>query len=875
MEQNKNFLEYYESEKVKNWENSYINYKKLIEELSNLFITKQSESQQVNEDILESNNLDNIDITTNETNNEKEKKDSITKEKVKSFFKSLDQEVKKIYIFYSSKEKDIYQSLNKKIKNKSKINDKSCDEILKAMDELDYLCQLCAQIVIFIHLNIQALKSILSILEDTLNIEDFSISYNYIKKFLSKNNSDLIYILSFKTLEESIISIQGIFDENIKTLKNKDEYKKNNKIKSEYKKFKNNIKKNISKFDEIHEKIFSELTQWKKYLDVNLDLPSSSRNSIFRETSFVGDMFNKKRKVMPLSIEDNKNEDDIISPGLVTIKSLDRESAADLKSDLSNIFNQEDDISEISKKLLSKENSFNLKMFYILVFFYNYSYFVIIPKILYILENKLNEDGSKYKKFYGLIISFPSLGSLISKYYLIYLIKYNFKLTLIRSLFYLFSHYALFVLGIELENIFLLFMGRFLLGLSSLDRLCKIYIDQCIPSTKHSKTSRNYLTSIYLGYIIGLIASDIEIIIIALLSEKRKDYKTYEEYKEENPSNEYEFLYTINGILFFIISIIVIFNFKNPNDKQFKIINESIIDFYKENRLTTNFIDKDEKEAVENQQDLFKKANDLSELSGENELRNYSNEIERKNINHFYKVFFLLVLFLITSQYTSENNLMILPRLFELDKNYKSHYYGGDDNDIYNYNIKDDYYYISYFGYIFTSLIYLISLLVQKYFLSKIYYKKSSQKTLLILFGLPIINLFASFWPYFKSDYDSENGSIKSFLPVLGNSLMIFDSEFLILVTVNLFIGLLPIDVKICCFKSSTLINIIVKLFRLFPGLIYFILEYFDDSSQRLRHLYSLGFELFLFIVSFLFCLFKGNHLLKSYSITRILYLKN
>ena len=429
MEQNKNFFEYYESEKVKNWENSYINYKKLIEELSNLFITKQSESQQVNEDILESNNLDNIDNTTN---NEKEKKDSITKEKIKSFFKSLDQEVKKIYIFYSSKEKDIYQSLNKKIKNKSKINDKSCDEILKAMDELDYLCQLCSQIVIFIHLNIQALKSILSILEDTLNIEDYSISYNYIKKFLSKNNSDLIYILSFKTLDESIISIQGIFDENIKALKNKDEYKKNNQIKNEYKKFKNNIKNNISKFDEIHEKIFSELTQWKKYLYVNLDLPSSSRNSIFRETSFVGDMFNKKRKVMPLSIEYNKNEDNIISPGF-TVKSLDQESVTDLKSDLSNIFNQEDDISEISKKLLSRENSFNLKMFYILVFFYNYSYFVIIPKILYILENKLNTDSPKYKKFYGLIISFPSLGSLISKYYIIYLIKYNFKLTLIRS----------------------------------------------------------------------------------------------------------------------------------------------------------------------------------------------------------------------------------------------------------------------------------------------------------------------------------------------------------------------------------------------------------------------------------------------------------
>ena len=821
-------------------------------------------------------NYNNFIIT--ESNSEKENQDSITKKKLILFFQSLDKEVKKLHIFYSSKEKDIYQSLNKKIKNKSKINDKDYDEIIKELDELDYICELCTQILIFIHLNIQALKSILSFLDNSLNTLDQSISYKYIKKFLSKNNSDLIYILSFKTLDEAILSIQGIFDEYKKALKKQDEYKKNEQIRNEYKNFKNNIKKNISKFDEVHEKIFSELTEWKKYLDVNLDLPSSSKNSVFKETPFVGDILNKKKKTKSFSIEQKQDNDNVISPGLLAVKSLDKKTADDLMSDISEIFNDKDDISELSKKLLSKENAFNLKLFYILVFFYNYSYFVIIPKILYILDNKLNkEDNSgKYKKYYGLIISCPSLGSLISQPYIIYLIKFNFKFTLIRSLFYLFAHYLLFILGIELHNIFLLFIGRFLLGLSSLERLCKIYIDECIPSTKQSKISRNYLTSIYLGYILGLIASDLELIIISFFSDKKSDSDNYNEYKENNPSNEFEFLYSLSGILFAIISIIIIHYFKNPNDKKFKKINDSIIDFNKDNRLIANLIDNDEKEAIEKQDNLFKKANSLNTLSGKNQLRNYSNEIERKKIKHFYKVFFLLILFLITSQYASENNLMLLPRFFELEKDYKSEFYNTEHKSSnYNYNIKDDYYYISYFAYILTAFIYLISLIVQKYFLSNIYFKKSSKATLLILYFLAILILFAGFWPYFNKNYDREDGSIKAFFPILGTSLMIFNSELLTLVTVNLFIGLLPIDFKICFFKSSTFINIFVKLFRLFPGITYIIIKFLHKEENRLNHLYSLGVELFLFVSCFIFCIFKGNYLLKSHSITRISYLKN
>ena len=869
MEEFNNFLEYFEAEKVQIFESSYIDYKKLIKEIKNLFLFKNQQiefEKKMKNEILEAKKkLDEKNKTKNSNNtivNSKKKNEinlksndresSSIKEKIKSFFQLLDEEVKKLNIFYSSKEKDIYQDINKKIQNKSKIKEKSCTEILKEIDDLNYLNELCLQVLIFIYLNIRALKSILNILDNSLNTSDQFISYQYFKKFLSKNNSDLIYILSFKTLDETIISIQGILKEYKNALKSNDEYENDARIK--YKDFEENINKNIKYFDEIHEKIFSELTEWKKYLGVNLDLPSSSRNSIFKETPFVGDLLERKNKEKNNS--NNKTENfDIIEnnddSSLILLRSLDHESIKSLKMDISDIFKEEERISIMNKKILSKENAYNLKFFYILVFYYSYSYFVIIPKILYILENKCTNNFDS-KKFYGLVISLPSLGSLISQQYILNFINYDFKITLIRSLLYIFAHYLLIILGIFFNLIYLIFIARFLLGLSSVERLCKIYIDICVPETNQAKSNQNYLTSIYIGYIVGLFAADLEIFLISFYSQKKSERK--------ETFNEFEFLYFINGILVFLLLISVIATFKNPSNKKFKSIDDSIAEYNKENRLFTKYLDNEEKGTVKKQDLLFQNANQLMAVSNDNYLRNYSDEIERKKSAHFTKVFLLLILFLITSQYTSENNLMLLPRIFGLEKE------NNLNNDT-NFNIKDNYYIISYISYILFSFSYLLSLLMQKYFLTKIYFKDSSKKILIILFLISSIIIIFGFWPY-------EGGKIVLLIVILGNIVMIIISEFLMIVIVNLFIDLLPgAKYKFICLKSSTFINIIDKISRLLPGIIYMIIN-FIIQDQNFSHHCLLGIESIFMFLSFIFCILKGKYLLKTHSLTRVLYTK-
>jgi hypothetical protein len=255
-------------------------------------------------------NIDNKNNHNYDININKEIDSSSLKDKIISFFNLIDKEIKKIYIFYSSKEKDLYQNINKKIKNKEIMKNNSCNDIFGEIDKLEYLSNLCLELLKFIYLNIRALLNILTILDNHLNTNADSISYKYLKKYLSKDNSDLIYILSFRVLDETILAIQGLLSEYKNCLKNSEEYLNNFELKNQYKEYKRNIKKNFENFDEIHEKIFNKLTVWQKYLDINLDLPSSSNHSIFEDTPFVGDYLGKKNKTKSkIKVKNDDNND--------------------------------------------------------------------------------------------------------------------------------------------------------------------------------------------------------------------------------------------------------------------------------------------------------------------------------------------------------------------------------------------------------------------------------------------------------------------------------------------------------------------------------------------------------------------------------------
>ena len=164
------FGKFFNSEKVKTWDNDYINYNGLITEIKGLMefqkkIIKENpnnilslskstiiesneiirdlnktgsneKSSEISENIKGVSNPLSFIINKSHSLQDKEEKGNLIlnkgiykdisfnnqideiktqiKEKIKAFINELDKEVKKIYIFYSSKEKEIYQKINKK-----------------------------------------------------------------------------------------------------------------------------------------------------------------------------------------------------------------------------------------------------------------------------------------------------------------------------------------------------------------------------------------------------------------------------------------------------------------------------------------------------------------------------------------------------------------------------------------------------------------------------------------------------------------------------------------------------------------------------------------------------------------------------------------
>ena len=892
------FGQIFKSEKVTSWQKSYINYDELINDIKNIvkylkmiveenknnkIILKNNKAFQVKNNskvnifggvetllasIKNKNTYSFLNKNENINENQEENRKKEIEEKIKLFFQSLDKEIKKIYIFFSTKEKDIYQKINKKIQNKNNIKNKEINEILKEIDSIKYISELCKQIIMFIYWNIKALKNVLDFFGKSTKTITESLSYIYLKNFLAKNNSDLIYILNFKTLDETILSVEDLSKECEKVINKKKYFQNDREQLNQFNNFKDGIKSNIKDYNNTHENIFKELSEWQKYLNINLELPSSSHNSLFRNTSLTGDFVpSNKTKI----VNDNKylnqnysNEeiDEYIDDDLNLYKFNKKDKSILKEYNLmhSNSLFKENlcrnfSFSSNKSKILSYENNRNLNIIYGFVFFYTYSYCIIICLLSqgYIA---LQENKNKYFYLYGIIISLPILGNLLSLIYINILINKHFKLALFLSFFFVVSYYFLVITGIfmtyyEFSNIGtsikVICIGRFLLGLSSLNLIGKEYINTYIPNQSQIKCNQNYLISTYCGYIISFF-------LIGIQASTKKE-------KNHHHNDTYHYLMigliSLSCIFSFIIGYITIQYFKDPKNKNFKKLSNNFSEKAKKNMIIFNMeLEDEDKEIVDEQEQYFQNANNLALLSGVNYLKENTNEIELNKKAYLNKIFIFLIILLCASQYTSENCLIFLSVV--------------STKVFYNDNHK-----LGLFG---NSASFLISLFLQKIFLRKISQRNLNEKILVFLSIISIIIISLDMFSFSRIPFD-----LKSFIFIF-NSLMIIIADFFKIITVNLFIKLLPFeDFTFLCFKSSNFIEFVNKIIKLMPGLLsLFLFIPYEGNENLIRgtpdnniefYNINLGFNNLLFLISLIYLLYYWN--LKPNSLSRVLYSTN
>ena len=939
------FMNIYNSEAVRTWTNNYINYILLKNEILKIKENKNNKMEQFisnsfpNDEvknIIEIQNIntnvnDNNDINKNkdnknnmndenkikidssemefDENNLSKKADDVSmsseeislkiniisendqnqieksfKNQINNFISLLDKEINKIHIFFTTKEKDLFEMINSQIvKTKNlKRNKENFDEkkLLKIIDSLEYISNLSKELINYVYLNIKALKRILYLFDTQLNDKTESFSYLYLKRYLSKQNSELTYILTFKILDETCLATESLLLDlkNIIISQKNFNGPSNEKIKTDFYDYERNILNNISEINIIRDKIFSNLTEWQNYLNVSLKLPSSANKSIFKNTSFTGDSIPKEIKKSNSNFEnyeknlkndenekdkinnDKNNNDYKFKLNHSIIKELEKVSKnKEFENEKINIITdmsesseneiEKEDISFINNNnLLPIENSSkdqnnrksfprisigfslfdpsetfsfkprksyskNSKKNFILLLplsgFYSYSYSIIIPKIIFLIynEEKLNEIY-----FYALAISIPSFGNLISKIYIPKLSEKHYKRTLIMSLFFIFICYILLIIGFNERNIIYILIGRFILGLSYLKQLSKSYVDNYVPITNQIKSNHYYTLSTSIGFLFGFCINVINI------SDEIKINLFYE-------ISGNNLIIFISEIIFLIMVFLALIFFKEPYKENFDEFNDNAKIQPSSKEITINKKEKlisenSEKENINNINNI----ND-SELS---ELDSYVSNIEKTKKFYFKKLYTILLVLLIANQYSSENLLLLISRIY---------YFGLVDTKDDEYNYNDN-----LFVALVISIVFLLSYFIQAKFLEKYFIKTNGRCLLMVLsFFILLFHAFLGYlvlpgyFPKFnESDeilFTTKNEFFQIYLPLIGIILLIIFTELFHSITVNMFIELLPLeDLKFCCFKMSTFITIITKLSRIAPSCIIILIKSIDKD---------------------------------------------
>ena len=628
--------------------------------------------------------------------------------------------------------------------------------------------------------------------------------------------------------------------------------KNNQEEKNSFNECEENIKNNFNDINYIHEKIFVILSKWEKYLNMSLGLPTSSHNSVFKNTSFVGDSFleteeeNAKKKHKSLKyikFNEQRKKSNNINGGSMQeteelLNNINENDFEVINQDIFNVsfgvlFDPSDTFTFRTKDVLSETNYENINLILFLAGFYSYSYCFLIPDIMIYLNKKYgtfnyNEDGTRkefknYNNLYALAISIPFFGNIISKYIFEKYINRYYKRILILSLCFMSLYYIFSFLGILICELLIAFkIGNE----SEKDKNDPNFN----PEFNNNDTENGYYMIDIILIIIGRFFLGISYlkqlckiyidIYIPITNQVQVNQKftiiVYGGYIlslllkiSEDTVFCGSMMYGLSLSFCLIMLYCICLKFTDPNNNV-ELLNEKMIQLGKEHRLSKGFIlDQKDTELAKFHDMNYLKSNDSVELSQTNILSNFIMN-NRKNFKQKYynKIFCILLIFIFTSQYINENYLLLLSKIITYDMYFQQNRA-----------------YTIYFPLLF-SVAYCFSYFVQKLYLKYTYFHSMARTLLLvlniilILFSLDF--LFLCINPQLIND-NKEKYKIwfTLYFPLGGYVCIIIFNELNHIICINLFIRLLPSEkITFCGIQPSSWLNIITKTARIIPSII-------------------------------------------------------
>ena len=631
------FLLNFENSQIKQWIPHYIDYRKIndfiLSILNEYELDKKKESQSENNNIhkerkrtLSSNSLEIKAIKINElsrsTYSEEFIFNSVDKKKLhlSNFISQIDEEKKKVYLFYLEKEKLIFNNISLCIKERASYDYKTINELQKEIDNLEYLSELLKEIGLFLYENLNALKKLLKKFDKKLGKYLGKIYHSYFKDSFKKDSSDLTYLLNYKIIDETSVMIQELIEEAIQISMKKINSNNNNnndididELTNSFKLSKRQIMMNISEINVNYNKLYSLFTNYVKYIKLNkVGLPLEKENEISLEGQ-------------SLALDENLSSFEVKSK-----KSI-----------------EEMTLSQKHFFYYSNENKTNIFFILFHTFIYMFLYSVEIPIVILF---------SIYKNSFSLlgwIFLMTPIGILIS-----YLISHffhhrTFKLPLLISSFFIFAHCGLFISVYKIKQFWILMISQVCLGIGSNRVLNKLYLNNYIPKEKE-KYSKYLKYVATIGISLGLFLSSFLVYLIPVTFDSITMFST-------NFISAFLFQTIIFVVYFFWLCVLVI-KFREPLGKKFEIYHENL--FNNEKLMDKPVLGQQLINDISKANTKFSQINIKEQYIDLNLPERFLNKIVNINTKtkvYFSKLFITFLLIKLSVKYTNEMLFIYIP----------------------------------------------------------------------------------------------------------------------------------------------------------------------------------------------------------------------
>ena len=537
----------------------------------------------------------------------------------KEFEENISKDVKKVYIFYTNKERALYKNINESLHVKDYYEKLDLFAFINEFKKLKETSELSLKLSNFIYYNLNAVLKILKKFDKkviTQKYKDQKIRYNYIQRKIEEQNSDILYLIKFKMIDEVNVILENLINDLMKLFKsNKDILEEDNQekndaenklieevpdIKDATKMIKDSydsIKSNIQKIDKISANVQTIFIEWKDFLKLSTDINS---------------------KFLQINRESN-------------VSNIKETRVSDTTQSIAQVMG------------FSKDSRQNIYIILTHGFLYMFSFSVIIPTSYLYLYSFKKEKNLIY---WAILMLMAPLGTLFNYLYETFLFKKSTKTPLIVSCIGLIVGNILYAIAGQVDVKALMCVGRFICGLFNLRTHNKMYIINFLTQ----KDVSFYLTMFHTASILGL---GIGFLINVGLLFIKLDNKFF---------NEYTIGSIISIVFSFVLLIVSIVLFTEAHSSKFSITSmqmfgEGIMDD-DDNMNETDFAVRKQTMALKdidlqlgsfNKENRFDDTNLVSKSVSELAMR------EEGQLNYLLKDFIVYLLIIFTTKFVNES----------------------------------------------------------------------------------------------------------------------------------------------------------------------------------------------------------------------------